>query len=87
MVVLNLQFVGSATDFGVTYGFRHHCQCVCTRYRQDSMMFDIAHEVGKNAGKDDEWGMQTFAKDITLENVFLNQKMQQRLSVSLLDLT
>ena len=30
------------------------------------MMFDIAHEVGKNAGKDDEWGMQTFAKDITL---------------------
>ena len=31
------------------------------------MMFDIAHEVGKNAGKDDEWGMQTFAKDITLK--------------------
>ncbi|WP_172187788.1 (S)-acetoin forming diacetyl reductase [Lentilactobacillus kribbianus] len=30
------------------------------------MMMDIAHEVGKNAGKDDEWGMQTFAKDITL---------------------
>ncbi|EHJ53100.1 (S)-acetoin forming diacetyl reductase [Streptococcus macacae] len=30
------------------------------------MMYDIAHEVGKNAGKDDEWGMQTFAKDITL---------------------
>ena len=26
------------------------------------MMYDIAHEVGKNAGKDDEWGMQTFAK-------------------------
>jgi len=30
------------------------------------MMFDIAHKVGQNAGKDDEWGMQTFAKDITL---------------------
>ncbi|AMB99100.1 acetoin reductase [Aerococcus urinaehominis] len=30
------------------------------------MMFDIAHQVGKNAGKDDEWGMQQFAKDITL---------------------
>lgn len=34
-----------------------------------SMMFDIAHEVGKNAGKDDEWGMQTFAKDITLKRL------------------
>lgn len=30
------------------------------------MMFDIAHRVGQNAGKSDEWGMQTFAKDITL---------------------
>ncbi|HAT55071.1 MAG TPA: (S)-acetoin forming diacetyl reductase [Lactobacillus sp.] len=30
------------------------------------MMMDIAHQVGQNAGKDDEWGMQTFAKDITL---------------------
>ena len=30
------------------------------------MMFDIAHQVGKNAGKDDEWGMQTFSKDIAL---------------------
>lgn len=30
------------------------------------MMMDIAHQVGKNAGKDDEWGMQTFAKDIAL---------------------
>lgn len=30
------------------------------------MMRDIAHQVGKNAGKDDEWGMQTFAKDIAL---------------------
>lgn len=34
-----------------------------------SMMFDIAHEVGKNACKDDEWGMQTFAKDITLKRL------------------
>ncbi|WP_229564164.1 SDR family NAD(P)-dependent oxidoreductase [Pediococcus pentosaceus] len=31
------------------------------------MMIDIAHEVGQNAGKDDEWGMQQFAKDITLK--------------------
>lgn len=30
------------------------------------MMLDIAHQVGKNAGKDDEWGMQTFSKDIAL---------------------
>ncbi|MCI1832423.1 MAG: (S)-acetoin forming diacetyl reductase [Bifidobacterium sp.] len=30
------------------------------------MMMDIAHQVGKNAGKDDEWGMNTFAKDIAL---------------------
>ncbi len=33
------------------------------------MMFDIAHEVGKNAGKDDEWGMDQFAKDITLKRL------------------
>lgn len=33
------------------------------------MMFDIAHQVGKNAGKDDEWGMQSFAKDITLKRL------------------
>ncbi len=30
------------------------------------MMFGIAHEVGKQAGESDEWGMQTFAKDIAL---------------------
>ncbi|WP_195852732.1 (S)-acetoin forming diacetyl reductase [Aerococcus sanguinicola] len=30
------------------------------------MMFDIAHQVGKNAGKDDDWGMQQFAKDTPL---------------------
>ncbi|MBS1005095.1 (S)-acetoin forming diacetyl reductase [Levilactobacillus brevis] len=30
------------------------------------MMFDIAHKVGQNAGKDDEWGMQAFSKDIAL---------------------
>ena len=28
-----------------------------------------SHEVGKNAGKDDEWSMQTFAKDITLKRL------------------
>ena len=33
------------------------------------MMMDIAHQVGKNAGKDDEWGMQTFAKDITMKRL------------------
>ncbi|OFI46189.1 (S)-acetoin forming diacetyl reductase [Floricoccus penangensis] len=33
------------------------------------MMMNIAHEVGKNAGKDDEWGMQQFAKDITLKRL------------------
>ena len=32
------------------------------------MMYDIAHRVGQNAG-DDEWGMQTFAKDIALEKL------------------
>ncbi|CAH1851158.1 (S)-acetoin forming diacetyl reductase [Convivina intestini] len=30
------------------------------------MMRDIAHQVGANAGKDDAWGMQSFAKDIAL---------------------
>lgn len=30
------------------------------------MMMDIAHNVGKNAGKSDEWGMSTFSKDIAL---------------------
>ena len=38
------------------------------------MMFDIAHQVGKNAGKSDEWGMQTFAKNIALKRLS-NQKM------------
>ena len=33
------------------------------------MMYDIAHQVGKNAGKSDEWGMQTFAKDIALKRL------------------
>ena len=33
------------------------------------MMFDIAHQVGKNAGIDDEWGMQTFAKDIAMKRL------------------
>ncbi len=33
------------------------------------MMFDIAHQVGKNAGKDDDWGMQQFAKDIALKRL------------------
>lgn len=33
------------------------------------MMMDIVHQVGKNAGKSDEWGMQTFAKDIALKRL------------------
>ena len=33
------------------------------------MMYDIAHQVGKNAGKSDEWGMQTFAKNIALKRL------------------
>ncbi|MGX7150986.1 (S)-acetoin forming diacetyl reductase [Enterococcus ureasiticus] len=33
------------------------------------MMLDIAHDVGQNAGKDDEWGMQQFVKDITLKRL------------------
>lgn len=33
------------------------------------MMFDIARQVGKNAGKDDEWGMNTFAKDIAMKRL------------------
>jgi meso-butanediol dehydrogenase/(S,S)-butanediol dehydrogenase/diacetyl reductase len=30
------------------------------------MMMDIAHQVAQNAGKDDEWGMSTFSKDIAM---------------------
>lgn len=30
------------------------------------MMMDIAHQVGVNAGKDDEWGMSTFSNGIAL---------------------
>ncbi|MDD9138137.1 (S)-acetoin forming diacetyl reductase [Fructobacillus sp. CRL 2054] len=33
------------------------------------MMFDIAHKVGANAGKDDEWGMAQFSKDIALKRL------------------
>lgn len=33
------------------------------------MMYDIAHKVGQNAGKNDEWGMQTFANDIALKRL------------------
>ena len=50
------------------------------------MMFDIAHEVGKNAGKDDEWGMQTFAKDITLKRLSEPEDVAAAVSF-LLDLT
>ena len=30
------------------------------------MMMDIAHQVGVNAGKDDEWGMSTFSDGVAL---------------------
>lgn len=33
------------------------------------MMFDIAHQVGQNAGKSDEWGMETFSKNIALKRL------------------
>ncbi|MBM7544458.1 (S)-acetoin forming diacetyl reductase [Periweissella beninensis] len=33
------------------------------------MMNDIAQQVADNAGQDFEWGMQTFAKDITLKRL------------------
>ena len=33
------------------------------------MMFGIAHEVAVNAGKDDEWGMNQFAQNITLKRL------------------
>lgn len=33
------------------------------------MMMDIAHQVGKNAGKDDAWGLNTFAKDIAMKRL------------------
>ena len=38
----------------------------CPGIVKTPMMMDIAHKVGQNADKDDEWGMQQFAKDITL---------------------
>ncbi|MCI1983415.1 MAG: hypothetical protein LKJ47_01390 [Bifidobacteriaceae bacterium] len=38
-----------------------------TSLAQEPLTMDIAHQVGKNAGKDDEWGgMNTFSKDIVL---------------------
>lgn len=45
------------------------------------MMMDIAHEVGQNAGKDDEWGMQQFAKDITLKRLSEPEDVADRKSV------
>lgn len=33
------------------------------------MMYKVAHQVGQNAGKSDEWGMESFAKDITLKRL------------------
>ena len=33
------------------------------------MMMDIAHQVGANAGKDDEWGCKPFSKDIALKRL------------------
>lgn len=33
------------------------------------MMYDIAHQVGQNAGESDEWGMETFAKNIAMKRL------------------
>ncbi len=33
------------------------------------MMYDIAHNVGQNAGKDDDWGMAQFSDGIALGRV------------------
>lgn len=33
------------------------------------MMYGIAHEVAVNAGKDDDWGMDQFAKNIALKRL------------------
>lgn len=33
------------------------------------MMYDVAHQVGQNAGKSDEWGMESFAKNIALKRL------------------
>lgn len=41
----------------------------CPGIVKTPMMMDIAHQVAVNAGKDDEWGMQTFAKDIVLKRL------------------
>ncbi|MDD1388346.1 (S)-acetoin forming diacetyl reductase [Pediococcus pentosaceus] len=50
-------------DFGITVN------AYASGIVRTPMMMDIAHEVGQNAGKDDEWGMQQFAKDITLKRL------------------
>ncbi len=77
MVVLNLQFIGitgalarDLADSGITVN------AYAPGIVKTPMMFDITHEVGKNTESGTLNGnMQTFAKDITPQNVFLNQKM------------
>ncbi|MFD1472206.1 (S)-acetoin forming diacetyl reductase [Companilactobacillus mishanensis] len=38
----------------------------CPGIVKTPMMMDIAHQVGQENGKSDEWGMETFSKDIAL---------------------
>lgn len=38
----------------------------CPGIVKTPMMKDIAHQVGQEAGKDDDWGMQQFSKNIAL---------------------
>lgn len=38
----------------------------CPGIVKTPMMMDIAHQVGQENGKDDEWGMKQFSKDIAL---------------------
>lgn len=38
----------------------------CPGIVKTPMMMDIAHQVGQEAGKDDEWGMQQFSQNIAL---------------------
>ena len=71
MVVLNLQFMVSHRLWRVTWLIQASLSMPTHQVSSKTpMMFDIAHEVGKNAGKDDEWGMQTFAKDTHFETSF-----------------
>ena len=87
MVVLNLQFVVSLKLWHVTWADSGiTVNAYAPGIVKTPMMYDIAHEVGKNAGKDDEWGMQTFAKRYHFETSFRTRRCSSKQSASLLDL-